>query len=200
MPLCHVFHSRMFLRNYNSSSGPKSSLSGSWQRLLWCMFLALLKTSCFNLVSYLKSKVRNCLKCHLQLVVAVYAHKFLTLDSFPYKAAYDILWANVQSRTCWGRYAWIVKLFVCPSFPWHVGRTLPLYGFTGLFFSCVCVKICEKQKHCSWRIICLLFFFKFKFFLSWALQHWDKTSDNARNWIVQLISHFYCHQSKKLLI
>jgi hypothetical protein len=56
--------------------------------------------SCFNLVSYLKSKVRNCLKCHLQLVVAVYAHTFLTLDSFPYKAAYDILWANVQSRTC----------------------------------------------------------------------------------------------------
>jgi hypothetical protein len=146
MPLCHVFDSRMFLRNYNSSGGPKSSLSGSWQRLLWCMFLALLKTRVvFNLVSYLKSKVHNCLKCHLQLVVAVYAHTFFTLDSFPYKAAYDILWANVQSRTCWGHYAWIVKLFVCPSFPWHVGRTLPLYRFTGLFFSCVCENLRKTE-------------------------------------------------------
>jgi hypothetical protein len=53
----------------------------------------------FNLVSYLKSKVCNCLKCHLQVVVAVYADKFFTLDSFPYEAAYD-MWANVQSRTC----------------------------------------------------------------------------------------------------
>lgn len=135
--------------------------------------------SCFNLVSYLKSKVRNCLKCHLQLVVAVYAHKFFTLDSFPYKVAYDVSWANVQSRTCWGQYAWIVKLFVCPSFPWHVGITLPLYGFTGLFFSCVCEN--------SWKTETLLmednllvFFFKFKI-CSTGIKHLTRQGNGLCN-------------------
>jgi hypothetical protein len=59
---------------------------------------------CFSSVSFLKNKVRNCLNAHLQMIVAMYAHKFFTLDTFSYQVAYD-LWLDVQAKNCRGRYA-----------------------------------------------------------------------------------------------
>lgn len=49
---------------------------------------------CFNFISFLKNKVHNYLNAHLQMVVAMYSHKFFTLDTFSYEIAYD-MWSNV---------------------------------------------------------------------------------------------------------
>jgi hypothetical protein len=43
---------------------------------------------CFSSVSFLKSKLRNQLNLHLQLV-AMYAQNFVTLENFPYAATFE---------------------------------------------------------------------------------------------------------------
>ncbi len=50
---------------------------------------------CFSSISFLKNKVHNHLKHHLQLVVVMYAQKFFTLDNFPNQVACG-MWSNVQ--------------------------------------------------------------------------------------------------------
>jgi hypothetical protein len=50
---------------------------------------------CFNFISFLKSKMRNCLNPHLQLVVLMYAQLFFTLDTFPYATTFES-WASVM--------------------------------------------------------------------------------------------------------
>jgi hypothetical protein len=50
---------------------------------------------CFSSVSFLKTKLHNCLNPHLQLTLAMYAHKFFTLDNFPSQVAYNS-WSNIQ--------------------------------------------------------------------------------------------------------
>jgi hypothetical protein len=52
---------------------------------------------CFNSIAFLKNKVWNRLKNHLQLVVSMYAKKFFTLHNFLYEDTYE-MWSNVQSR------------------------------------------------------------------------------------------------------
>jgi hypothetical protein len=50
---------------------------------------------CFNSVSFLKTKLQNQLKPHLQLV-ALYAQKKITLQNFAYVVAFES-WANVMT-------------------------------------------------------------------------------------------------------
>jgi hypothetical protein len=50
---------------------------------------------CFSSISFLKNKMHNHLNHHLQLIIGMYAQKFVTLDNFPYEVAYD-MWSNVQ--------------------------------------------------------------------------------------------------------
>jgi hypothetical protein len=59
---------------------------------------------CFNSVFFLKNKVRNHLNIHLQMVVAMYAHKLFTFDTFSYDVAYD-MWSDVQAWNYRGQYA-----------------------------------------------------------------------------------------------
>jgi hypothetical protein len=49
---------------------------------------------CFNSISFLKDKICNHLNPHVQLVVAMYAQRFFTLDNFPYATTIE-MWANV---------------------------------------------------------------------------------------------------------
>jgi hypothetical protein len=59
---------------------------------------------CFNFVSFLKNKMRNHLNIHLQMVVAMYAHKLFTFDTFSYEIVYD-MWLDVQTGNYKGQYA-----------------------------------------------------------------------------------------------
>ncbi len=59
---------------------------------------------CFSSVVFLKNKMRNQLNIHLQMVVAMYAHKFFTFDTFSYDVAYD-MWLDVQVGNYKGQYA-----------------------------------------------------------------------------------------------
>ncbi len=58
---------------------------------------------CFNYISFLKSKLRNCLNPHLKPVVVMYAQQFFTLDTFPYVATFES-WANDMVATGQGWY------------------------------------------------------------------------------------------------
>ncbi len=59
---------------------------------------------CFSSVSFFKTKLHNCLNPHLQLTLAIYAHKFFTLDNFPSQVAYNS-WSNIQFANGQCRYA-----------------------------------------------------------------------------------------------
>lgn len=50
----------------------------------------------FNSIFFLENKVQNDLNFHMQVVVAMHAQKFFTIDNFPYQVPYD-MWTNVQS-------------------------------------------------------------------------------------------------------
>jgi hypothetical protein len=56
---------------------------------------------CFNLVSFLKSKLHNHLNPHLHPIVALYAQRFFTLNTFPYATTFES-WANVMTTTSRG--------------------------------------------------------------------------------------------------
>ncbi len=50
------------------------------------------------------------LNIHLQMVVAMYAHKNFTFDTFSYEVVYD-MWSNVQAGNYRGQYAWLWNYF-----------------------------------------------------------------------------------------
>jgi hypothetical protein len=51
---------------------------------------------CFYSISFLKDKVCNHLNPHWQLVVAMYAQRFFTLDNFPCATTVE-MWAKVHT-------------------------------------------------------------------------------------------------------
>jgi hypothetical protein len=53
----------------------------------------------FSTVSFMKSKLRNRLSEHLELVVDFKSQKFFTLETFPYTAAYES-WREETKRLC----------------------------------------------------------------------------------------------------
>ena len=53
----------------------------------------------FNSLSFLKSKLRDRLTTHLDLVVGMFAHDFYTLNTFPYQVAISYWKAQ---RVCYG--------------------------------------------------------------------------------------------------
>ena len=52
----------------------------------------------FNMLSYMKNKLRNHLNVHLPLVVSIHVQEFYTLMNFPYNAAYDDWKKNVRKE------------------------------------------------------------------------------------------------------
>jgi len=56
---------------------------------------------CFSLVNFLKSKVRNNLEGHLQLVVGMFSQRIFNLKIFPYDAAFSY-WLNGGERFRYG--------------------------------------------------------------------------------------------------
>jgi len=52
--------------------------------------LGLVEDKCtFSTLSFMKSKLKNCLNEHLHTIVGVYSQPFFTLNTFPYDACFD---------------------------------------------------------------------------------------------------------------
>ncbi len=44
---------------------------------------------CFSSMSFLKTKLHNCLDPHLALIIVMFSQKFFIIDNFPYQVVYD---------------------------------------------------------------------------------------------------------------
>lgn len=85
-----------------------------------------------------------------------------------------------------------MKLFVCPTFPWHVGRTLPLYGFTGLFFSCVCENLPKTETLLMENNLLALFvLIQKKFVMSFAALGYNVGQGKEMDCATHLTSHIF---------